>query len=80
LPRNVKKEKRRVLEKEIKNTEGYLKDLENKDKSKNNPSQSDQPKANYGKLFLAGAVIFSVVILVLILINRKRKKAVKKQS
>ena len=64
-----------ILQIKIEETENRIKGLENdKDKPQNNPNQSSQPKANYEKLFLAGAVIFSAVILVLILIIRKRKK------
>ncbi|CAG8693141.1 2571_t:CDS:2, partial [Ambispora leptoticha] len=63
------------LEQEIKNTEDHLKGLKNnKGNQKKQPNQTSSPKAGYGKIILAGAVIFSVVILASILIARTRKK------
>ncbi|CAG8534900.1 11104_t:CDS:2 [Diversispora eburnea] len=51
------------LQSKIRETENHIRELENKDKP-NNSNKSEQPKTEYGKLFLVGAVILSATILI----------------
>jgi len=50
--------------------------LENKDKPKNNPSQS---KESHGKLFLAGAFTSLAVVVAFVIFLLKKKKKVSKK-